>query len=292
MRLGVSQLIGILLGTLTMAVTRYFGGARAVDVWIFSALVVASVASCAVALFLLRKPWDLDRFTRQFVLLIFFTYLGGTFVAFADHFSGRLPGQVTMMGALVSTLSLQGVTLLLLPLFLREHGLNVRDAFGLGLKWKMAVLLGVLVACVFMPVGQLVQWACGEILSRLHINPEVQQSVEIIKGLPALRDRVVLGIITALLAPLGEEVLFRGILYPTVARYGFPRLAIWGTSFLFAAIHHNLVTFVPLLVLAVVLTILYKRTGNLLAPIVAHATFNILNFVGLLIIESKMANPA
>jgi len=277
----------MIFGALVMTVVRYFGGEHAVNFWIFLALVAASLASCAFALFMMRKPWDVDQFTRQFVLLIFFTYLGGTIVMFAGHFAGKASGQLTMLGTLVSTLSLQGVTLLLLPLFLREHGINVRDAFGLGLNWKMAVLLGVLIACAFMPLGQLMQMACAEILTRLHITPEVQQAVEVVKSLPALQDRILLVAITAVLAPLGEEVLFRGILYPTVLRYGFPRLAIWGPSLLFAAIHQNLVTFVPLLVLAVILTLLYKRTGNLLAPIVAHAMFNIFNFAQFLIMESS-----
>jgi membrane protease YdiL (CAAX protease family) len=40
----------------------------------------------------------------------------------------------------------------------------------------------------------------------------------------------------------------------------------------------NLVTFVPLLVLALALTLVYEKTGNLLAPITTHAMFNALNF--------------
>jgi hypothetical protein len=47
----------------------------------------------------------------------------------------------------------------------------------------------------------------------------------------------------------------------------------------------NLVTFLPLAVLALVLTALYERTNNLLAPIMAHALFNALNFAALFLIE-------
>ena len=52
----------------------------------------------------------------------------------------------------------------------------------------------------------------------------------------------------------------------------------------------NLVTFVPLLVLALVLTALYERTNNLLAPITAHVLFNALNFVMLLLMQ-QMRRP-
>ena len=70
--------------------------------------------------------------------------------------------------------------------------------------------------------------------------------------------------------PLVEEVLFRGILYPSVKQLGYPRLALWGTSLFFGLIHSNLMTFVPLTVLSLLLVWLYERTGNLLAPILTH----------------------
>ena len=94
-----------------------------------------------------------------------------------------------------------------------------------------------------------------------------------------------LGAAAVLLAPVAEEVLFRGILYPAIKQAGHPWVALWGTALLFAAVHMNLVTFLPLAVLALVLTALYERTNNLLAPITAHVLFNALNFVTLLVLQ-------
>jgi membrane protease YdiL (CAAX protease family) len=45
----------------------------------------------------------------------------------------------------------------------------------------------------------------------------------------------------------------------------------------------NVAIFLPLLVLAVILTFLYEHTGNLLAAITAHAVFNAMNFATLYI---------
>ena len=78
--------------------------------------------------------------------------------------------------------------------------------------------------------------------------------------------------------PPAEEMLFRGILYPWVKQRGYPRLALFGTSIAFAAIHMNLSIFISLTLLALVLVWLYERTRNLLAPITAHACFNAVNF--------------
>jgi membrane protease YdiL (CAAX protease family) len=98
-----------------------------------------------------------------------------------------------------------------------------------------------------------------------------------------------LGAVSIVLAPIAEEALFRGIFYPAVKALGYPRLALIGTSILFAAIHLNVVTFLPLLVLALGLVLLYERTGNLLAPIAAHAVFNAINFAMLFWIEHQMS---
>jgi len=78
-------------------------------------------------------------------------------------------------------------------------------------------------------------------------------------------------------APIVEEILFRGILYPAIKQIGYPRLAAIGTAILFALFHVNLVTFASLTVVALGLVVLYEFTDNLLAPIIAHAIFNASN---------------
>ena len=87
------------------------------------------------------------------------------------------------------------------------------------------------------------------------------------------------------MAPVAEESLFRGIIYPWIKQTGFPQLALWGSSLLFAAAHLNAVTFLPLLVLALVLAVLYEKTNNLLSCITAHAVFNGLNFAALYLFD-------
>ena len=81
------------------------------------------------------------------------------------------------------------------------------------------------------------------------------------------------------LAPVAEEFLFRGLLYPFIKQLGWPRLAWIGVSLLFALIHLNAPTFLPLFVFALVLTWLYERTDCLLAPIVTHSLFNSANLL-------------
>jgi membrane protease YdiL (CAAX protease family) len=110
-------------------------------------------------------------------------------------------------------------------------------------------------------------------------------------------------ILVVIVAPMFEELAFRGCLQTTIARFfhwyeshdqpekltSSPSarsrwIATTITAGLFAAVHHELGFFPPLFVLAIGLGYLYERTGNLCATIAAHALFNavqLLLFMGL-----------
>lgn len=82
-----------------------------------------------------------------------------------------------------------------------------------------------------------------------------------------------------LVAPICEEILFRGYFYPVAKRFigAVPGALI--TATLFAATHVNLASFAGLLVLALCFILAYERTGSLLVPICMHAFFNGINLM-------------
>jgi membrane protease YdiL (CAAX protease family) len=102
-----------------------------------------------------------------------------------------------------------------------------------------------------------------------------------------LSERIALGFTAIVLAPVFEESLFRGILYPAIKKAGYPTLALAGTSLLFGAIHATVLTFLPLTFLAIMLAVLYERTDSLLAPVIGHALFNAVNFAYALLVAGK-----
>ena len=80
---------------------------------------------------------------------------------------------------------------------------------------------------------------------------------------------IVLG---GLIAPIIEELVFRGMLYPAWAsQWGWLPSAL-ATSFLFGILHPNRFSqfFASLIYIC-----LFRRTGSLWAPIIAHALFNV-----------------
>ncbi len=116
------------------------------------------------------------------------------------------------------------------------------------------------------------------VLTRLQGTPAIQPTMQVLEGNEGLSQRIIFGFAAIFLAPLIEEILFRGILYRTGQQLGYPRLALFATSFVFAAIHGSLMTMLPLMVLSIVFSLLYDRTNRLIAPIAAHSLFNAVNF--------------
>ena len=82
-------------------------------------------------------------------------------------------------------------------------------------------------------------------------------------------------ILTAtLIAPITEELLFRGYFYPVLKRVAGPVPAAIGISLLFGAVHNNAAGFPVLTVLALGITLAYEWSGSILVPMFMHACFN------------------
>jgi len=182
---------------------------------------------------------------------------------------------------LLGTLGFQGVAWLLILFFLRQHQVGWREALGFrGPQLPRALLLAALLAVfVLLPVALGLQQVSVVVLTKLGWPPEEQIAVMLLVNTKSWWLRIYLGAFAVVLAPVAEEFIFRGMLYPFVKQLGRPRLAWAGVSFVFALIHDDAATFVPLFVLALALTWLYEKTDNLLAPIAAHALFNAINLV-------------
>ena len=81
------------------------------------------------------------------------------------------------------------------------------------------------------------------------------------------------------IAPLFEELFFRGYALPLLARrYGL-WVAIPIVSILFAAIHGHAPAVGPLFILAVFFSLVYVKTGTLWASVIMHALFNGANLI-------------
>ncbi|NJN05163.1 MAG: CPBP family intramembrane metalloprotease, partial [Rhodobacteraceae bacterium] len=156
------------------------------------------------------------------------------------------------------------------------------EAFGIGAPGSgRAVLTGALACVLVLPVVLGINHLSMELLTSVEVEAVAQPAVRALQSVESPWLKVYFGVVAVCVAPVAEELFFRGILYPTIKQGGYPRVALWGTSLFFAAIHANLMTFLPLTALALLFVWLYERTNNLLAPMAAHCTFNLVNFLWL-----------
>ncbi|MBL9127852.1 MAG: CPBP family intramembrane metalloprotease, partial [Verrucomicrobiales bacterium] len=95
-------------------------------------------------------------------------------------------------------------------------------------------------------------------------------------------ERSILLFFAAGTAPVFEELVFRGVLWPAARDRGFRVSGYLLVSAGFALIHGNVAAFVPLAGLGMFWTWLYEKTGDLSAPILSHALFNLTNFLWIL----------
>jgi membrane protease YdiL (CAAX protease family) len=98
---------------------------------------------------------------------------------------------------------------------------------------------------------------------------------------------LVLVFVVVVAAPVAEEIVFRGVLLTSLVPHVGEFWAIAITSAIFAALHLNLFSFLPIFAVAWVLSKLYLRPGSLWASIAGHATFNALGIVFVLLLRWK-----
>lgn len=155
---------------------------------------------------------------------------------------------------------------------------RVKLTTWLGLRWKMWPL-----AFAIAPLTVFFMWCLMGALHFTGWNGWLEKSLgiesmqEAVKLLQEAQDPLVvilMAVAAVIVAPLAEEVVFRGYLYPAAKRFCGPVGAILFSSLVFAAAHGNVVALLPLFSLAVILCLLYELTGSIWASISVHFLFN------------------
>ena len=213
---------------------------------------------------------------------------GMLFIQFTGLAKGASPSGAPPFAAfIVGVITFHGSAAALIFLLLHLHGISATRSFGFNTPGlRRALLLAVGAFMVVLPAALGLNWIYASVMEWFNVKPVAQHAVQMLqeqRSALSLGQKVLFGAATILVAPAVEEMLFRGLLYPVIKQEGFPRFAWWGSSLFFALTHANVMTFVPLTVLALVLIWLYEQTDNLLAPILTHSLFNAFNFFWLIL---------
>jgi membrane protease YdiL (CAAX protease family) len=235
-----------------------------------------------------EKPWQLEAVWR-IVMANFATLFVGMLAAtmLTRLLGGWSRSDLELVHFILVAASFQGATFVLAALLCRSQKMTWTDAFGITCQPLRAVCIGGVVALATLVGAMILGAISSAVMLQFGMKPEAQQAVQILQATESVWRRTLYGFVAILVAPAAEEILFRGLVYPSIKQMGFPRLALWGTSLIFAATHVNAMALIPLTFVALMFTLLYEKTNNLLAPILAHSFFNAVNFA-LLIFEKDI----
>jgi membrane protease YdiL (CAAX protease family) len=234
-----------------------------------------------------QKPWRPEATLKLAVQILVCILAGAVIVTLLRKTLGDAAVEGSMINAVIGTASFQVGALVLVAFFLRAHQVGWAEAFGFKREPGWALLLGLCVGIVALPCTWFLQSLCVETLARLGYPADEQEAVRLLRETQSVWKQIYLGVFAIGFAPVAEEILFRGILYPLVKQKGFPKTALFGTAVLFALVHANLAVIIPLVFLATLLALLYEWTNNLLACIVVHSLFNAANFVMLFVLKNS-----
>jgi len=156
-----------------------------------------------------------------------------------------------------------------ITLGLRLNQMSFRRAFA---NWRTS--LPQIMAVFFSLLGAGVLLSEADNVFRL-VLPPPRFIIELTKDL-FLSDKNVLSRtwLLVMVAPLTEELLFRGIILRGLLSRHRPAMAVMLSAFLFAAMHLNPWQFVSALFLGFLLGWFYVRTGSLTPCIIGHAFMN------------------
>jgi len=236
---------------------------------------VAGLAYSAIRQLRVRRHLPPERYRGPSVVTLVLLSLAVAFlltVPFGEDAAALVlgEGELTWLGAVVILVSTQVALLAVSWLFVfrpgalsglpslpgRNAAAAVSSGVGWGIgAWVMATLVGAGVVFVMEQIG---------------IEPEPQAAEVAI----AMLDPWLVIVAVVILAPIAEEIFFRGVVFNALLREGGRRWAFIGSSALFAIIHVSLVALLPIFLLGLALAWIYQRSGNLLAPMAMHATVN------------------
>ncbi|MCU0781932.1 MAG: CPBP family intramembrane metalloprotease [Akkermansiaceae bacterium] len=204
------------------------------------------------------------------LLVAFFAVLG---IGNADAKAGGTAGGISQAGLIQTMLFQLFLTTVTLAVMIGRIG----PLDWLGLRWPQwpwVLLLGP--ACV---IGV---WVTGAAINlggyhalMVHLGVDrVQDTVRLLKEHHDPTVLALMAVAAVVVAPVCEEVIFRGYLYPAAKRFAGRWVAMIASALVFAAAHGSLAQLPQLFILGLVLVHAYEVTKSIWAPIAIHLCNN------------------
>jgi membrane protease YdiL (CAAX protease family) len=257
-------------------------------------LALAGLTAVAVRGLITRRRLGTERYRGPSILVLLGIVLvaGNTAsVQLLGGWTAILTGELQMDAASTSALLFLTHVMLAAALVLFVFvpralpGVELWPRANAGRLFLLGIGLGVATSIAAALVGALVTVI---IIALTGEPPDEQLAVEFVSRVHPL----VAVLAVVIVAPIVEELFFRGFVFNAWLREYGMRRAVIGSALLFTVIHVSdptlagLLALTPILLVAFVLSYVYARTRSLLTVVALHATFNAISTAIIFLIES------
>lgn len=286
-----------------------FQGIKQLGLGVIVAGVLCLAGLIIFAIWLLKTSWGRKAladsrprrnnmpFYLPFVPLFIWVTAGSLAIVIAAKLTGNLQQwQKAFLDNLIYFVTAIAVTIIVIILAratfarrLKGFGLNVRTIH----KDFLAAVINLLATWPLVIAALIVTVFFGKLIYGQDFAIEQHEELELITAYPQLPLRILIVVLAILVAPLIEEMLFRGLfqtMIRSVLEIRNPKfqtrhsawLSILISSTLFVMVHTDIAHWPALFVLALCLGYSYEKSGSLFRPIFIHSFFNAVTIIAVL----------
>jgi membrane protease YdiL (CAAX protease family) len=232
------------------------------------------------------RPWSAEQGALLLLVLMALYFVSTAMQPLINKWYGVGEGEQATARIVIQSISFHMIGLGVVVLFLLRRRVTWRDAFGVEPREILRNIgTGATFYLAVLPFLVFYTFLYQAILRGMGHEVVMQEVALVVAGEQSFWMRMYLAGLAVVLAPLFEEILFRGIGLPLIARRWGVAPAVVIVSLLFAAIHFHLPSMMPLFVIAVAFSLAYIHTGSIVVPIVMHGLFNGVNVAVLMILK-------
>ncbi len=190
---------------------------------------------------------------------------------------------VMSIGAVVTIAAMMFLAHIHFARRLKGFGLNIKTIF----KDFFMAIVNLLAVWPLILAAVTVTIYFAKLFTDQDYQMQQHQQLKMITEYPQLPLRIMIVFVAVVIAPLLEEMMFRGFVQTTIRSFINIRNSAWpaiaASSVFFAMMHADPGHWPSLFILGVCLGYSYEKSGSLLRPIFIHLFFNAISITGTLI---------
>jgi len=190
-----------------------------------------------------------------------------------DQVSKWAEGGITSLPLVLKALAMVIQVLLIVPaiMFLRRKGLSQKTFLRIHSVPIHLMLYSVVIGFAIAIIGDELSRLMNMVLP---IPDDLINGIQQMMELKTLGDVLTIGITVSILAPLVEEMLFRGFFQRYFEAKRGVTSGVLSASAIFAAYHFNIYWLIPILLMATVMGAMAWRTESIVPSFIVHAVNN------------------